>query len=388
MSQRHDALTRSLSECCDSRQLNLIDADKFTRFYQVPSSRFSNETQVLQYYGYKLGQRFAEGGFSQIFYATHTVTNIQVACKKIDLLKTKSKAKDTDKSKIEDLKNELFILKKINNPYIVKLYAHFVVNTNLFIFLKLANSGTLARYVHMKGVLKERESQMLFSQMLVAIEYIHSLNIAHRDMKLENILLIRHPNNKITILITDFGLSRMVSYDTNGSVVMNRTYCGTIDYMAPEIISERPYNALTADIWSLGICLYVMLNDTFPFEAKNPYYQLQLQLKHCWAFSDNVAENPQDSLIHILTLMLEPDPLKRITISALVHHPWIVDEYLFAKNYFQNFNQLKSIQRQQLQQRQQSKPQQRFSKRFSKRFFKRPFFKKKQEASPEKTSRK
>lgn len=88
MSQRHDALTRSLSECCDSRQLNLIDADKFTRFYQVPSSRFSNETQVLQYYGYKLGQRFAEGGFSQIFYATHTVTNIQVACKKIDLLKS------------------------------------------------------------------------------------------------------------------------------------------------------------------------------------------------------------------------------------------------------------------------------------------------------------
>ncbi|OTF73946.1 hypothetical protein BLA29_014883, partial [Euroglyphus maynei] len=94
----------------------------------------------------------------------------------------------------------------------------------------------------MKGVLKERESQMLFAQMLVAIEYIHSLNIAHRDLKLENILLIRHPNDKLTILLTDFGLSRLISFDSDGNVVLNRTYCGTIDYMAPEIIKERPYN--------------------------------------------------------------------------------------------------------------------------------------------------
>ncbi|KAH9525949.1 testis-specific serine/threonine-protein kinase 4 [Dermatophagoides farinae] len=366
----NDGLVRSLSKCCDSRQLNRIDADKFTRFYQVPSTRFANETQIIQYYGYKLGQRFAEGGFASIYYATHIMTNIQVACKKIDIAKSKSRVINADSSKIEDLKNELFILKKLNNPYIVKLYAHFVINTSLYIFIKLANSGTLARHVRVKGVLKERESQMLFAQMLVAIEYIHSMNIAHRDLKLENILLIRHPNEKLTILVTDFGLSRLISYDYSGNVVLNRTYCGTMDYMAPEIIKERPYNAFMADIWSLGVCLFVMLNDRFPFEAKNSYNQLQLQLQHCWTFSDNVAENPPDILIHILTAMLEPDPMKRIKIQHLIHHPWIIDEYLFAKNYFQNYNHISYLPpppSPSSSQQQQQRQQQRFRRQFRKK---------------------
>lgn len=194
----------------DSKKLTHIKPDRITRIYHTPCPKFPTETDVIQYYGYKIGNKFAQGGFSTIFYATHLPSNIEVACKKVDLLKSSDKT-TTDRSKVEDLKNELFILTRLNNPYIVKLYAHFVVDRNLYIFIKLANYGTLAKLVDKRGVLSERDSQLFFGQMLVAIEYLHSLDIAHRDIKLENILLLKHPNNKITILITDFGLSRLVT---------------------------------------------------------------------------------------------------------------------------------------------------------------------------------
>lgn len=104
--------------------------------------------------------------------------------------------------------------------------------------------------------------------------------------------------------------------------------------MAPEILTEKPYNALMVDIWALGIALYAMLNNKFPFEAANPTKQLQLQLARKWKFSDNVIENPSKPLLHIIYIMLDPSVETRARISTLVTHPWIVTEYEFAKHYF------------------------------------------------------
>ena len=100
------------------------------------------------------------------------------------------------------------------------------MNNVLYIFIKLANGGNFAKYVREKGVLTEHESCVFFGQILVAVEYMHSLCIAHRDVKLENVLLVRHPSNKLTILLTDFGLSRVISFD-DGQPTLSRTCCGT-----------------------------------------------------------------------------------------------------------------------------------------------------------------
>ena len=128
------------------------------------------------------------------------------------------------------MKNELYVLKKLTNPYIVKLYCHFVVNNVLYIFIKLANGGNFAKYVKDKvmfcanlglshfltgrcfvtqGVLTEHESSVFFGQILVALEYMHSLSIAHRDVKLENVhkhgTLSRSLDNLICCLIGPVG---------------------------------------------------------------------------------------------------------------------------------------------------------------------------------------
>lgn len=93
----------------------------------------------------------------------------------------------TDNSKMTDMKNELYILQKMakdSNPFIVKLYIHFVVNNHLYLFIKFANAGNFAKYVKEKGVLTEKEAGYFFSQICLGLQYMHSVFIAHRDMKL------------------------------------------------------------------------------------------------------------------------------------------------------------------------------------------------------------
>lgn len=238
-----------------------------------------------------------------------------------------------DESKMTDMKNELYILKKLVCPFIVKLYCHFVVNNEIYLFIKLANGGNLAKYVKEKGVLTEVESRAFWAQMLVGVEYMHSLSIAHRDIKLENVLLVRHPNSRMTILLTDFGLSRVITTDGE-SVALSRTMCGTPEYMSPEIIANEPFDAFQADVWAMGVALYVMLCSKPPFRSDESKIQLNNQRNCKWKWDDNtMAASPTPQLNGIMKSMLEPDPHTRVRIAALVHHPWIVTEYRNAARY-------------------------------------------------------
>src|SRR6218665_53012 len=102
-----------------------------------------------------------------------------------------------------DMKNELYIMSMLNNRYIMKLYAHFVVNNNIYIFMKLANNGTLFQLIKDGGSADESECKYFMAQLFVGIEYMHEQGIAHKDLKLENVLLTRDRHKMLHILITD-----------------------------------------------------------------------------------------------------------------------------------------------------------------------------------------
>lgn len=95
--------------------------------------------------------------------------------------------------------------------------------------------------------------------MLSAVEYIHGQNIAHRDIKLENILMI----DDDLVKICDFGLS---NYMKDGELLT--TLCGSLNYCSPEIIKDQPYEGTSLDVWSLGVCLFYLLAKEYPFEAE------------------------------------------------------------------------------------------------------------------------
>lgn len=120
------------------------------------------------------------------------------------------------KSLVVDMKNELFVMEKVNHPFIVRLYRHFIINEYLFIFMQMANGGTLSKFVNDYGPLSEKESKIPFAQILSGVAHMHKLNIAHRDLKLSNILLLKNDDNQYNVLLTDFGLSRVAYSNKDG----------------------------------------------------------------------------------------------------------------------------------------------------------------------------
>lgn len=200
------------------------------------------------------------------------------------------------------IKNELHMLKILSEqpsppPYIIKLYNHFVVNQNnasntLYVFLKLAPEGSLAQYVHRCGPLTEPAAATIFSQLTVALEYLHLKGrIAHRDVKLEAVLLLSLPprgdDPKLTgwsstlVMLTNFGASRTVttvaSLKTEQGQGQQQGLCHTAcagaagQYTPPELLDEKVlatsgYNPFLVDVWMAGITLYGMVcYPAFPF---------------------------------------------------------------------------------------------------------------------------
>lgn len=157
------------------------------------------------------------------------------------------------------LPRELDVLIRINHPHIVHVSNIFQRRAKYFIFLRFAENGDLLDFLTQNGAVPENQSRLWMRQILSGINYIHTMNIAHRDLKCENILITSNYNVKIT----DFGFARNVrSKDRD---ILSETYCGSLSYAAPEVLKGVPYLPKFADMWSLGIILYTMLNKALPF---------------------------------------------------------------------------------------------------------------------------
>jgi len=111
-----------------------------------------------------------------------------------------------------------------------------------------------------KRMVDEKTSKFIFTQLIDGISYLHAMNIIHRDIKMENIIIDKSKNIKII----DFGFGTVAS-----KTKLLNFYCGTPTYMPPEIVQKREYIGHPADIWSCGILLYTLLCGFFPFKGKN-----------------------------------------------------------------------------------------------------------------------
>ena len=128
--------------------------------------------------------------------------------------------------------------------------------------MELVNGVSLLSYLKSKPNrrLEDSEAKFIFRQVLDGIKYLHSKNIYHRDIKLENLII----NENNTVKIIDFGFATI----TQKTKLLN-FFCGTPSYMPPEIVQKKDYFGESADIWSSGILLYTILCGSFPFRGNS-----------------------------------------------------------------------------------------------------------------------
>ncbi|KAB8339318.1 hypothetical protein FH972_022251 [Carpinus fangiana] len=207
---------------------------------------------------------------------------------------------------VEMTKSERAILESVNrHPFVVKLFYAFQDHAKLYLILEYAQGGELFHHLAQERMFSEEVSAFYMAEMVLALDYLHrNLGVVYRDLKPENCLLDAEGH----LLITDFGLSKVtVTDDADGQKKCDSMGIGTIDYMAPEIIQGKPYDA-AVDWWSLGALGYDLLTGAPPFASQN-HAKTQQKIVH-GKVSMPYFLGPDSK--DLLTRLLRKEPRKRL----------------------------------------------------------------------------
>ncbi|XP_033337451.1 testis-specific serine/threonine-protein kinase 3 isoform X2 [Megalopta genalis] len=280
-------------------------------------SQTASEEAVLFQRGYKFLKKLGEGSYAKVYLSEYKSDsepdkNKRLACKVID---TNKAPKDFVR---KFLPRELDILVKVNHPHVVHVHSIFQRRAKYFMFMRYAENGDLLEFILKNGAVQEGQARVWFRQLSLALQYLHEMEIAHRDVKCENVLLTSNYNLKLA----DFGFARYV-IDDRGKQVLSDTYCGSLSYIAPEILRGSPYSPKMSDIWSLGVILYILLNKAMPFDdtdIKRLYVQ---QRNRKWKFRTKVVSLLSEQVKKLVSAILEPDPVKRLRLDQIISCEWI-----------------------------------------------------------------
>ena len=249
------------------------------------------------------------GSYAQVKLGIHKITKKKYAIKIYD------KNLIDDEEKKNSIKNEIFILKQLSNENIMKLYDVINTNRHLYLFLEYINGISLLEYIQKSENkrIEEKICKKIFYQIVKAISYCQNKNICHRDIKLENILIINDNNIKLI----DFGFA--IKCNRND---FQEFFCGTLYYMPPEIVNKQKYIPFYSDIWSLGVLLYTMLYGRFPFKSKKEEELFELINKAKLVFPTNV--NISDEAKKLLMKIIVIKPSKRLSLENILNDPWFI----------------------------------------------------------------
>ena len=185
--------------------------------------------------------------------------------------------------------------------------------------MDLACGGDLLERVMNDGPFSNVKALRVFDQVTRALNYCHQFNISHRDLKCENILLDALGNAKLT----DFSFARNVLDPQTQKKTLSRTYCGSAAYAAPEILGGTPYNPMLADVWSLGVVLFITVTSVMPFDDSDRSKMLKCQRSSKWKIPSRFEGAINSCCRLLLARLLEPDVTKRATLRQVMDSQWL-----------------------------------------------------------------
>ncbi|KAL1395497.1 hypothetical protein pipiens_011203, partial [Culex pipiens pipiens] len=207
---------------------------------------------------FELKKVLGKGGYGKVFQVRKTTgadANAYFAMKVLKKASIVRNQKDTAHTRAE--RN---ILEAVRHPFIVELVYAFQTGGKLYLILEYLSGGELFMHLEREGIFLEDTTCFYLCEIILALEHLHNLGIIYRDLKPENVLLDAQGHVKLT----DFGLCK--EHIQEG--IVTHTFCGTIEYMAPEILT-RSGHGKAVDWWSLGALMFDMLTGMPPFTADN-----------------------------------------------------------------------------------------------------------------------
>uniref|UniRef100_A0A8B9GKP4 non-specific serine/threonine protein kinase n=1 Tax=Amazona collaria TaxID=241587 RepID=A0A8B9GKP4_9PSIT len=227
------------------------------------------------------------------------------------LKKATLKVRDRVRSKMER-----DILAEVNHPFIVKLHYAFQTEGKLYLILDFLRGGDLFTRLSKEVMFTEEDVKFYLAELALALDHLHGLGIIYRDLKPENILLDEEGHIKIT----DFGLSKeAIDHDKRAY-----SFCGTIEYMAPEVVNRRGHTQ-SADWWSFGVLMFEMLTGSLPFQGKDRKETMALILKAKLGMPQFLSTEAQS----LLRALFKRNPSNRLGagfdgVEEIKRHPFFV----------------------------------------------------------------
>ncbi|CAH8845891.1 unnamed protein product [Trichobilharzia szidati] len=251
---------------------------------------------------FDIGKKLGRGKFGTVFLARKKTSHFPCALKVIF-------KKQLVKSRMEhQIQREIEIMCHLEHPNILQLYTYFHDHKRIYLVLEYAFMGQMFNELRKLGRFSEARSATYIYQLCDALIYCHKKKVIHRDIKPENLLLGLYHELKLA----DFG------WGVHAPSLRRRTLCGTVDYLAPEMICGTSHDE-HVDHWTVGILCYEMLCGKPPFERPSSQETYACIKAVKYTFPSVITPLAQD----LISKILKRNPTDRLSLEGIMSHPWV-----------------------------------------------------------------
>jgi len=274
-------------------------------------------------------EKLGQGSFGTVRLCERKSDQLKAAVKII-------RKRELSQKEVKILDREADILAKVDNPNCVRLFDIYDTKHHLYLIMELCEGGELFDAI-CESNFSEADAAAIVQQITKSLIYLHAQGIVHRDLKPENLLY--QTKDKKIIKLMDFGLAKAL--DSQDETLETR--CGTLHYVAPEVLSKKPYT-YKCDFWSLGVILYVLLCGYLPFYHEERAVTVKLVRAGYFEFDDAEWGEISNDAKDLIRKLLCKDPNQRLEGEEILNHPFMKNApkstKAFSPRWLESFKQL------------------------------------------------